>query len=216
MEEKGFWRTIRGRRVFIVDGESPLDAYKKSIENASNNLINKDKTINKKVALEGANPDRDKHVGKQRGNCSSCVPTYMERLRGNDVIANPQDEKVQSNWYKLYKGVDSYKDWTYVEGRNSGLRQITKDIKEAGDGAVFEVYIKYNRAYGGDTAHVFSARNDGGKVIFENPQDYRISKGESRVDYFKEKSMWGYTMWLRIDDKELKDEYKDRIYRKAN
>lgn len=73
--ENGVWRTIRGRRVFIAEGESPIDAFKKVlkkpkdnvlIETASdyqdfiknNKLINNDGTINKEVALLGTNPDR--------------------------------------------------------------------------------------------------------------------------------------------------------------
>ena len=32
MEENGVWRTIRGRRVFIKDGQSVSDAFKNSFK----------------------------------------------------------------------------------------------------------------------------------------------------------------------------------------
>lgn len=230
MEEKGVWRTIRGRKVFIKDGESPIDAfnrfyknnknidpsfeinsigeYKKYIENGK--LVNDDGSINKKVALYGTNPDR---FTNSTGNCQLCVPTYLERLRGNDVIANPKDESIYKDWYKYYKGVESLSDWTRTTN-SSGVRQITKDIKEAGDGAVFEIYFVYNERSKQKGAHVFTGRNEKGKVIFENPQGVTTEFAENRIDYLTQMSRWGKTRYLRIDDKELKDEYKEKIYRK--
>lgn len=228
--ENGVWRTIRGRRVFIAEGESPIDAFKKVLKKPKDNiliettsdykdfiknnkLINDNGTINKEVALLGTNPDR---ISNRTGNCQKCVPTYLERLRGNDVIANPlsgPNDKVYNDWYKLYKGVNSINDWTQTS-RSSGIRQITNDIKAARDGAVFEIYIAYNQKSGQSGAHVFTGRNEKGKVIFENPQAVSSKFAFNRIDYITDKSIWGETIYLRIDDKELKDEYKNEIYRK--
>lgn len=214
MEEKGFWRTIRGRRVFIKDGESPIDAFKRSLNN-QNKLLNEDGTVNKEVALKGTNPKKGKM------NCQRCVPTYNERLKGRNVVAKLSAEDTNKNatdyfaknWDTIYQGVRDYRDWEMVD-KGSGVRQIEKLAKDSGDGAVVQVAFDWNRRSGGyGDGHTIVVRNDNGKIKWEDPQsgnmDYR--------DRFINGSIWGewHTFYLRIDDKEIRSGVRDRILEDA-
>lgn len=213
--EDGVWRTIRGRRVFIKDGESPIDAFKNNI-NSSKKLINDDGTINEEVALKGANPK------KGRMNCQRCVPTYNERLKGNDVTAklssediNPnqkEDDFFAKNWDTIYEGIKDYRDWNRIFG-GSGVKEIEYYLKQLGDKAVVQISFAYNRKSGayGD-GHTIIARNSGGKIKWEDPQNGRTDCRK----WFIDNSLWGRTDYLRIDDKKVKAIYEDKIYEKGS
>ena len=223
--ENGVWRTIRGRRVFIKDGQSVSEAFKnlyKSVKEESEldnnntkfklkNLINEDGTVNETIALYGTNPDKGQY------NCQRTAAVYSKRLQGEDIVAKLSEKDLNSNNYDiilqnsrtLFEGINSDKDWTWVSTKSSGIRQITKDIKNAGDGSIFLVRVAWNKNSGGyGSSHQFVGRNKGGKVIFEDPQN----KTFDCMNYITKDSLWGSTAWVRVDGREIKKQYRSLIY----
>lgn len=110
-EEKGVWRTIKGRRVFIREGEDLASAMKRS--GKFDNLNNKPRTISKE--------EYDKKPKDYKGTLKELVDTA--KFRGE----NPDELR------KMYEkmGYDVDKDKTILElGEDGGTRLSPVKVDE--------------------------------------------------------------------------------------
>lgn len=142
---------------------------------------------------------------KYTHNCQRCVSAYEARRRGYDVTAG---ERLDGNDSLAYMLND--KGWAnvYKDGRNSlvpitsrtthgVLLKVIDQMSVWGDGARAIVRVQWKRSSSG---HVFIAENQGGGIIFIDPQCDSLD-ATSYFDYTKVNQ----THLLRIDDKEFTD-----------
>ena len=159
--------------------------------------------------LTATNPNYSK--GKESGyqdNCQRCVPTYLLRTQGYNVIANPtnfgHDDNIEfmlhRAGFKKYVKSDGTHPQVQFARRSStyGRTEIEEYMSSLPDGAMLEVSCAWKK--GG--AHVFVAEKRDGIVHYIDPQS-----GESDVSYYFTLMRKDNTMFFRIDDTEVNEDY---------
>lgn len=126
-------------------------------------------------------------------NCQRCVPTYEMRRRGYDVKALPRIIDREDNLAHEWRNIFEKAQWEKCDN-GSGYQGVIRRMKDWGDGARAEVYVKWKDQ---PWAHVFVAENIDGKVVFRDPQSgftdmppwqARVEEGKTeicRVDNLK-------------------------------
>ena len=118
----------------------------------------------KPLDIAGTNPNYKK--GKEwQINCQRCVPAYEARLRGYDVTAKPCDGNC--NGVRFFK-VSARNEIRVCRGGSRFKKDADEIVSSSPGGSRFLVRIKWAN---GRSAHFFTARNEGGKIIYENPQN---------------------------------------------
>ena len=154
-EERGVWRTIKGRRVFIREGEDLASAMKRS--GKFDNLNNKPRTISKE--------EYDKKPKDYKGTLKELVDTA--KFRGE----NP--DELRKEYEKM--GYDVDKDKTILElGEDGGTRlspvKIAEDNKYETD---------YNFA---KSRHIgFGQFNKDGVPVYDNKIDNKGDFGYAKL-----------------------------------
>jgi Papain fold toxin 1, glutamine deamidase len=154
-------------------------------------------TVDKDVdqTLERVNPKFEWTTSAYSENCTSVTQAYELRRRGLDVEAGPLEPHLRSD-----QGGPGGRTLDSIEGpwRDQFVPGTKSEIEEAfhEPGARGIVYIEWNR--GG--AHVFNAENVDGKVRFVDGQPTPSVQDASH--YF---DIGSYTMYLRLDQKEMPD-----------
>lgn len=146
---------------------------------------------------------------KWQNNCQRCVVAWELRQRGYDVTAMP---------FAAHDGIgyDGTACWQ-LDGtdwfNDSELRLLTgtkvafeKSVKEEfdkwGDGSRAIVRVGWDSNHG-DGGHLFSARREGDKIVYEDPQ---VGSVLDIVETLKSCStIYGDTWIMRVDDRELTD-----------
>lgn len=148
--------------------------------------------------LKATNPSYA-HGAQWRQNCQRCVPTYEMRRRGFDVVAKPakvtgkgelsRTDKVANSWRHVFEG----QTWEPCAS-GTGREQCDRLMREWGDGARAEVYVKWKDKR---SSHVFVAENRDGRISYMDPQSGKVS-AYSHFDLAEE----GKTEISRIDNLE--------------
>ena len=149
--------------------------------------------------IANANPNFKKGLEYQV-NCQRCVPTYLARRRGFDVVAKPavldqegldKDDDFKNRWTEIYGGAH-FSDFTDCGAptRNAQLGKVERFMRSCGDNATAVVYIQWESG----SAHVFVADRVDGKTTYCDPQNgrqscksyFRLAKtGKSAVAVFR-------------------------------
>lgn len=145
-------------------------------------------------ALKNANPEYSSSKQEYRRNCPNCVNAYEMRKRGFDVVAKPSGK----NHYLNHYPENAWKNIIINKTTGNGYNDIVAAIKNADEGARFEVSIIYKTV--GNNGHVFIAEKRKGKILFLDPQSGCIVN-EKIFDISKE----GETRFWRIDNAEPTD-----------
>jgi len=166
------------------------------------------KHTDKPLAIDGVNPNfsmTQEELSKNglrsdawTYNCQRCVPAYEMRFRGYDVTANPFNGN--ANGTRYFK--DASQDKQRCLGGTSFRSNADLIISASPDGSRFLVRIKWARG----RAHFFMARNVGGNVVYEDPQDPRRD-ARSHFNSAAAKGNW----ILRIDNREFTSDIADAI-----
>lgn len=155
------------------------------------------KTVDQDVAM--TNPGY-KHGGAgYTQNCQRCVPAYVMRRRGFDVIAKPATvnehgklswkDRLYTSWNRVFKGAN----FLYCTGSDRGKAEIITKMAEWGDGSIAEVHVLWTNG----EAHVFVAEQIRGHVRFIDPQT-----GDINCERYFTNASNGGTMFARIDNLE--------------
>lgn len=151
--------------------------------------------------LRATNPNFSSGERRWQENCQRCVPTYEMRRRGYDVVAKPslaaggQVDEVRKKWK------DIFQDAKWVKCNGTGKAKIERLMKQWGDGARAEVYVKWKPRWKGDMhsgAHVFIAENVNGRVEYRCPQSNTYDYSHAFKQVIRDK-----TMVARIDNLEV-------------
>ena len=145
-------------------------------------------------ALQTVNPTGD------NDNCQHCVPAYVMRRNGYDVVASEsvpatQDRIGLGGFKYVFKG----SEWKKCDG--TGVEQITEFLQKAGHGAIAEVSIS-----GVDFKHLIVAENKNGQVMFIDPQ-----KNRNDVSYYFDSVYLGTTEFARVDGLPVTEFIKDCV-----
>lgn len=155
--------------------------------------------------IANANPNFEKGLEYQV-NCQRCVPTYLARRRGYDVVARPavldehgldKEDEFKNHWTEIYGGAH-FSDFTDCGAptRNAQLRNVERFMRSCGDNATAVVYIQWESG----SAHVFVADRVDGKTTYCDPQSGR----QSCKSYFQfAKTEESAVAVLRIDDRDM-------------
>lgn len=108
-------------------------------------------------------------------NCTHCVSTMELRTRGYDLQALPLPREFSEGGRMGRPAADILRTWRTPEGGTAAYRQVNsrnitntrRAITDAGPGSRWWVTV----AWKGGGAHIFTAENVGGKVVFSDPQD---------------------------------------------
>lgn len=146
-----------------------------------------------KAELAAVNPNYATGEKRWRWNCQRCTVAYEARRRGFDVVAMPcieGSDDVAKHWREYFTGTQ-YERCTH----GSGLKEAKSKLTAWGPGARAIVYVVWA---GGKGAHVFSAENVAGKVVFCDPQ----SGSQDCSDHFQ-RVKHGETRIMRVDNAEF-------------
>lgn len=179
--------TLNWHRIPVAGGQT----------NTKYRMLKEPKTVDQTVAM--TNPGY-KHGGAgYRQNCQRCVPAYVMRRRGFDVIARPATvnengtlswkDRLYTSWHRVFKGTNFLR----CTGADRGKAEIIAKMAEWGDGSIAEVRVLWTNG----EAHVFVAEQISGQVRFVDPQTGDIDCER----YFTNVSNGG-TMFARIDNLE--------------
>lgn len=195
-----------------IAGTGTIVEYK---DESLSDLRQKDREWAREEDAVSVNPGNRKPLSRKL-NCSKCAPAYELRRRGLDVIALPSalDEEgnviyddSMTNSTKLFEG------FQYVTaGSFDGKRFIELRLLESGYGARMQIQVSWKDEtrkinYGGeilskDASHTFIAENIDGEIKFIDPQ---VGLMDCSSYFTKVKN--GCTMYCRIDDKKINEEY---------
>lgn len=143
-EEKGVWRTVAGRRIFIKDGESLSDSMKRS--GKFKGSLSKTKTINKKDKLKDSEDDSyaykknwskedaEKYIASQLKNNEGHDSVLLEK-NGHYAVANNWKEAetaIKKGWKHEKEDVDKIR-------RMAGLDK-SNDEKQYSNGRTEKTY----------------------------------------------------------------------------
>lgn len=150
--------------------------------------------------VRNTNPAFNSKDPRYRQNCQRCVPAYVMRRRGFDVVARPATvneagklstkDKLYYEWKKVFKDAN----FEFYSGYDGGKTEIIKQMELWGDGAIAEVRILKKNANEG---HVFVAERVNGIVRFVDPQSGNID-----CESFFTNAALGGTMMARVDNLE--------------
>ena len=148
-----------------------------------------------------------------KNNCQRCVVAWELRQRGYDVTAT----SFAANDGIGYGGVAcwefDYKAWFHdSEFRGLTMDGFKKSVESAfdewGDGARAIVGVGWDRDHGGG-GHFFSARREGGKIVYEDPQSGAVRDIDGTLE--KCSSLYGDNWVMRVDDRKLTDLVKEAV-----
>lgn len=158
--------------------------------------------------VAATNPGYKKGGAEYRQNCQRCVPTYVMRKRGYDVVAKPAvvdengilsaNDPLYTKWNKVFKDA---KFLTCI-GNDGGLSDAERLLEEWGDGAVAEVRVAWKS--GG--SHVFIAERQDGITRFLDPQNGKVD-----CEIYFTDAVNGVTMIARLDNLKATDLIKECI-----
>lgn len=152
---------------------------------------------------------------KWQNNCQRCVVAWELRQRGYDVTARPfaaHDGIVDSgtkcweldapNWFN-----DS--ELKRLRGTRKSFELGAKEkFDEWGDGSRAIVRVKWDDDNGG-CGHFFSARREGDRIIYEDPQAGIVRDIDATLE--KCSPLYGDTWIMRVDDRKLTDLVKEAV-----
>lgn len=157
--------------------------------------------------LVAVNPNFSKG-GAYADNCQRCCPTYLLRLQGYDVIANPNmfgnDEKVnkllrRAQHLKYVKADGSHPMPHFTRNSETfGKAEIEAFMKNLPDGAIVEIKCDWKKGGG----HDFIGEKVDGVVKYLDPQN-----GETDVEYYFNNMTKGTTAFVRIDNTTVNEDY---------
>ena len=144
---------------------------------------------------------------KWQNNCQRCVVAWELRQRGYDVTAMPfaAHDGIGRSGTKCWKldGSDWFNDseTRLLGGSSKGIEDGIKDeFDKWGDGSRAIVRIGWDSDHGGG-GHLFSARREGGRIVYEDPQAGTVRDiGETLKSC---SPLYGDTWLMRVDDREL-------------
>lgn len=176
-----------------------------------------DRKITKGTVDEDLKKTNPNYVAGRNGvyenNCQRCVPSFLLRRQGFDVVAQPE-------WYGKNEGVEKIlkktpnhiyrrKDGSIPQMRNTnssttfGRAEIEAYMADLKDGAMCEIKCTWaNKEDEVNNGHVFIAEKKDGKIRYIDPQN-----GEEDVSRYFEKMKERMTYFWRIDDTTIDDEY---------
>lgn len=149
--------------------------------------------------VKNTNPARKGVLGPYGQNCQRCVPAYVMRRRGYDVIARAATVNengklsVKDALYYRWKEIFKDADFDIYNGYDGGKAAIISQMEKWGDGAIAEIRVLWNNR----EAHVFVAERINGIVRFVDPQI-----GDVDCERYFTNAVLGGTMMARIDELE--------------
>ena len=164
-------------------------------------------TFSEDLTLTNPNYSRGRESGYQ-DNCQRCVPTYLLRTQGYDVVANPSnfghDESIEyvihrAGHLKYVNSDGTHPRVEFTRGSATfGKAEIEEYMDSLNNGAMLEVSCAWKN--GG--AHVFVAEKRDGIVRYIDPQT-----GESDVSYYFTLMKKDNTMFFRIDGTSVNEDF---------
>ena len=149
--------------------------------------------------VKNTNPAFDSEDPQYRQNCQRCVPAYVMRRRGYDVIAKAAtvDEhgklSTKDKLYYKWKNIFQDADFDVYNGFDGGKAEIIAQMEKWGDGTIAEIKILRRD----NSAHVFVAERVNGIVRFVDPQS-----GDIDCERYFTNAVLGGTMMARVDNLE--------------
>lgn len=141
-------------------------------------------------------------------NCQRCVPTYLLRRQGYDVISNPSDFghdraiefELRNAGHLKYvdKNGEHPKPIFTNKSTTFGKQEIEDYMKTLPEGAICEVKCSWKN--GGSHVFVAEKRDDG--IHYKDPQS-----GDPDVSRYFKKMKKGTTSYYRIDDTKVDEKY---------
>jgi len=196
-----------GKNGTIKDIEITVDAK----GYAEDNFDRKTSPMSRDEDLKAVNPNYSK--GKKSGyqtNCQRCVPTYLLRLQGFDVVANPDNFGHDSNiefllhrHHRLKYVGDNGKHPEVHFAKGTGKAEIEEFMKELREGAMCEIACSWDpKKVDGGGGHVFIAVKENGIIKFKDPQT-----GDEDVSRYFDLVIKGRTDYIRIDDTKVAERF---------
>ena len=222
--EKAEKERARAEKVQKWKSEHTEEEIKKMYYPATVSGVQRGEPMNSEDADQlSANPNRNSHVGSQRGNCQTCVMAYELRRRGYNVTAKPRKGDAESQQDKLSHYDES--GWIDPE-TGEDVEQIlpTKKLNKATaakwandtikEGERYELSVCWNYCRG---AHVLIAEKENGVLTLVDPQSGKRRTGDDIVSFFGDIHLnstasgnWRPSL-RRIDNALPKQEYYDTI-----
>ena len=160
--------------------------------------------------LKAVNPNYDKGE-EYKENCQRCCPTYLLRLQGYDVIANPDnfghDENInfllrRAQHLKYVKADGTHPQPHFTRGSKTfGKAEIEEFMKDLPDGAILEVACSWNQRKKLGGGHVFIAEKENGEVKYKDPQNGLLDASDYFNNMIKDR-----TTFVRIDDTKVDED----------
>lgn len=152
---------------------------------------------------------------KWQNNCQRCVVAWELRQRGYDVTARPfaaHDDIGDSGvacWEFDHNAWSNDSELVKLSKGKKKFKQAVSDaFEEWGDGARAIVRVKWDRRHGGG-GHFFSARREGDKIVYEDPQAGTVRDIDATLDNC---SSGPLQLWMmRVDDRNLTDLVKEAV-----
>lgn len=144
---------------------------------------------------------------KWQDNCQRCVVAWELKQRGYDVTAMP---------FAAHDGIgdDGTKCWEFDHNAwfndselvmlNKGKKKFKQAVSDAfeewGDGARAVVRVRWDKSHGG-SGHFFSARREGDRIVYEDPQAGTVRDIDATLDNCSSGN--GQLWMMRVDDRRL-------------
>ena len=174
---------------------------------AHNNFDRKTELHSHIEDLKAVNPNYYKGE-EYRENCQRCCPTYLLRLQGFDVIANPDNfghnESVnyvlrRAQHLKYVKADGTHPMPHFTRGsENFGKNEIEAFMKDLPDGAIVEIGCTWKKGGG----HDFIGEKVDGVVKYYDPQN-----GDTDASHYFNDMVKDQTHFVRIDNTKVNEEY---------
>lgn len=152
---------------------------------------------------------------KWQNNCQHCVVVWELRRRGYDVTAMPfsAHDGIGDSGTKCWEfdGSDWFNDseTRLFGGSRMGIKHgIKNEFDKWGNGSRAIVRVKWNED-NGDCGHFFSARREGDKIIYEDPQSGTVRDIDGTLEQCS--PLYGDTWIMRVDDRKLTDLVKEAV-----
>ncbi|MGW4831542.1 toxin glutamine deamidase domain-containing protein [Amycolatopsis japonica] len=112
----------------------------------------------------------DAYLDGYRTNCTRAVVYYVRRLRGEDVTAPPLGP-ADSAALGTLEYVSDRLGGTWEHGHGTDYESVVAAMLRRPPGAMAVLAVEYRLAGGQPKRHVALVANDGGRVVFLDPQD---------------------------------------------
>lgn len=144
---------------------------------------------------------------KWQDNCQRCVVAWELRQRGYDVAAMPfaAHDDIGSDGTKCWE-FDAPNWFNDSEARLFGgyrmgiKRGIENEFDKWGDGTRAVVRVRWGESLGGG-GHFFSARREGDRIVYEDPQAGTVRDIDETLDNCSSGN--GQLWMMRVDDRRL-------------